>query len=158
MTECHNLFSLELFLFVVLTIRRIKNRRSRQKNQGTLNRGSVGWQMSTCFSCFKLAIGIMKKNCFNRKTYSSRYSFEPTIPGMLSIPWQNWTYNKSFLRCENGLWLVLVFSCLEWNMWLVWNLWECISSVVHDWTSIIGSSKMVDLKENYNFDVNYGKQ
>ncbi len=29
--------------------------------QGTLNRGRVDWQMSTCFSCFLLAIGIMKK-------------------------------------------------------------------------------------------------
>ncbi len=37
-------------------------------NQGTLNRGSVGWQMSTCFSCFYSAIGIMKKKtfCFER--------------------------------------------------------------------------------------------
>jgi len=29
--------------------------------QGTLNRGSSEWQMSTCFSCFLLAVGILKK-------------------------------------------------------------------------------------------------
>ena len=31
-------------------------------NQGTLNRGSVGWQMSIRFSCFKSTVGILKIN------------------------------------------------------------------------------------------------
>ncbi len=30
------------------------------------------------------------------------------------------------------------------------NLWECISSIVHDRAGIIGSSKMVDLKVKKN--------
>jgi len=57
----------------------------------------LSWRMSTCFSCFLLAIGIMKKKyfVFIKTTYSSRYSF--VIPGTLSIPWLKWRNELSIL-------------------------------------------------------------
>jgi len=58
--ECHVLF--EWFLFTVKYTWLVLSIMA-----GNTEQGSVSWQMITCFSCFKLAVGIVKKICcFNR--------------------------------------------------------------------------------------------
>ncbi len=90
--------------------------------QGTLNNGSVSWQMSARFSCFKSAIEIMKKYLvLIETTYSRRYSI---VACNSQYAYYSLVYSSTFIQSLSLVQVILSFLICPSLVWNHMNEWK----------------------------------